>query len=535
MAVVEEKYCPPSRSTVTRRLSELAADKMSKIKSKLEKTDTVSVTVDIWTDRSMRGFLGITSHFMELEKNGPRLQSVLLSCERFTGSHTGQRISEKFEEICDNFNIKHKLDYIISDNAANMKKAFTVCFPSTVTDSEDGDNDLENGNLWEETSEEFQDDVESIQRSCRQQRLQCFAHSLQLVVRDGLKETKCINNAMAKLTKFCSLLHSTCSMKEAFEAQYGANHSIPSAVSTRWNSTLRLVEAVTDLDLQNLNVLLETQGHKGLCMSAREWSQLKELVEILAPFLQATDLTQGEKVVTVSAALPCVLSLNSHLTTMLNTTRHLVGFIKALQTSLHQRFKGIFVNIRMDVPAQLAEDLPFGDNLYLMSAFLDPSFCLFWLEQDVFATDEVKNEVKEMLIDQVLAQARKVPLPDSSSGDDDQDEPPAKTPRLFSGYRKKGAKKTTDHGSSVRTELNRYIQVTSEEDGVDCLDFWKRYSTVFPRLYPVAMRALAVPATSSPVERVFSHGGLIMRPHRARLSASTLSILIFLKCNALVG
>ncbi|XP_013859738.1 zinc finger BED domain-containing protein 1 [Austrofundulus limnaeus] len=471
MAVVEEKYCPPSRSTVTRRLSELAAEKMSKIKSKLEKTDTVSATVDIWTDRSMRGFLGITSHFMELEKNGPKLQSVLLSCERFTGSHTGQRISEKFEEICDNFNIKHKLDYIISDNAANMKKAFTVCFPSTVTDSEDGDNDLENGNLWEEMSEEFQDDVESIQRSCQQQRLQCFAHSLQLVVRDGLKETKCINNAMAKLTRFCSLLHSTCSMKEAFEGQYGAGHSIPSAVSTRWNSTLRLVEAVTDLDLQNLNVLLETQGHKELCLSAREWSQLKELVEILSPFLQATDLTQGEKVVTVSAALPCVLSLNSHLTSMLNTTRHLVGFIKALQTSLHQRFKGIFVNVRMDVPAQPAEDLPFGDNLYLMSAFLDPSFCLFWLEQDVFATDEVKSEVKEILIDQVLAEARKVPLPDSSSGDDDQDEPPAKTPRLFSGYRKKGAKKTTDHSSSVRTELNRYIEVTSEEDGVDCLDF----------------------------------------------------------------
>ena len=50
MSVVEERYCPVSRSTVTRRLSELAADKESKIKSKLEKTDNVSVTVDIWTD-----------------------------------------------------------------------------------------------------------------------------------------------------------------------------------------------------------------------------------------------------------------------------------------------------------------------------------------------------------------------------------------------------------------------------------------------------------------------------------------------------
>ncbi|KAK0151187.1 putative AC9 transposase [Merluccius polli] len=116
MSVVEERYCPVSRSTVTRRLSELALDKESKIKSKLEKTDNVSVTVDIWTDRSMRGFLGVTAHFMEIEGNNPSLQTVLLSCERFTGSHTGERISEKFEEICDNFNMKHKLDYIICDN-----------------------------------------------------------------------------------------------------------------------------------------------------------------------------------------------------------------------------------------------------------------------------------------------------------------------------------------------------------------------------------------------------------------------------------
>ncbi|KAJ4932943.1 hypothetical protein JOQ06_029781 [Pogonophryne albipinna] len=340
---------------------------------------------------------------------------------------------------------------------------------------------------------------------------------------------------MAKVTKFCSLLHSTCGLKEAFEGQYGANRSIPSAVSTRWNSTLRLVEAVTDLDPQSLNTLLEAQGHKGLCLSAREWSQLKELVEILAPFLQATDLTQGEKVVTLSAALPCVLSLNSHLNSMLNTTRHLAGFVKALQKSLQRRFRGIFANVRMDDSdsAQPAGDLPFGDMVYMMSALLDPSFCFFWLEQDVLAPDEVKSEVKEMIMDLVLAEARKVTiLAESCSGEDNKDEePPDKTPRLFTGYRKK-SKKKDDHVSSVKAELIRYIQVCSgEEDEADCLVFWKRNAKVFPRLYLVAMRVLAVPATSAPVERVFSHGGLIMRPHRARLSARTLSSLIFLKCN----
>lgn len=347
MSVVDEKYCPVSRNTVTRRLSVLASDKEYKIKSKLQKADTVSVTVDIWTDRSMRGFLGVTAHFMEMEKNSvSRLQTVLLSCDRFTGSHTGIRISEQFEEICDKFNVKHKLDYIISDNASNMKKAFTVCFPSTTRaerhesdDEGEDDDELENDDLWEDTGETLQEDVDTIHSSCRQQRLQCFAHSLQLVVRDGLKETKIINCALAKVTKFCSLLHTTCGLKEAFEKTYGANRSISSAVATRWNSTLRLVQAVTDLDPQSLNTLLEDERHKSLCLTGRELSQLKELVEILGPFLQATDLTQAEKVVTLSAALPSILSLNSHLNSMQKKAHYLHGLVKALQQSLQRRFQ----------------------------------------------------------------------------------------------------------------------------------------------------------------------------------------------------
>ena len=48
------------------------------------------------------------------------------------------------------------------------------------------------------------------------------------------------------------------------------------------------------------------------------------------------------------------------------------------------------------------------------------------------------------------------------------------------------------------------------------------------------MGTLSVPATSAPVERVFSRGGIIMRPHRVQLNDKLLSNLIFLKCNQLV-
>jgi len=42
---------------------------------------------------------------------------------------------------------------------------------------------------------------------------------------------------------------------------------------------------------------------------------------------------------------------------------------------------------------------------------------------------------------------------------------------------------------------------------------------------------LCSPATSAPVERVFSQSGFLMRPNRARMSNALLETLVFLKCN----
>lgn len=53
----------------------------------------------------------------------------------------------------------------------------------------------------------------------------------------------------------------------------------------------------------------------------------------------------------------------------------------------------------------------------------------------------------------------------------------------------------------------------------------------FPHLYRLALRVLCVPATSAPAERVFSRSGILMRPHRARLSKDTLAKLTFVRCN----
>ena len=54
-------------------------------------------------------------------------------------------------------------------------------------------------------------------------------------------------------------------------------------------------------------------------------------------------------------------------------------------------------------------------------------------------------------------------------------------------------------------------------------------------LRPLFSRLLCVPASSAPVERVFSQSGLIVRPKQARMSSSLLESLVFLSASLYVS
>lgn len=56
-------------------------------------------------------------------------------------------------------------------------------------------------------------------------------------------------------------------------------------------------------------------------------------------------------------------------------------------------------------------------------------------------------------------------------------------------------------------------------------------SEEYSAIRPLISRLFCIPATSAPVERVFSQGGIIMRPHRAKMSDDLLEMVMYLRCN----
>jgi hypothetical protein len=194
MAVVDSRYSPICRSTVSSALSSMAANLQDKMRQQLSSTSTgsLSVTVDIWSDRKMRGLLGVTTHTMEVSDASVAAKSYLLCCNRFKGSHTGDRIAETFDALCDEYSIKHRLDYIICDGAANMKRAFSVCFPCSFdygdeVDVESASGQIDDDSVWENLEPSAEMELAAVfSRHSRKKMLTCYAHCLQLVVADGL-------------------------------------------------------------------------------------------------------------------------------------------------------------------------------------------------------------------------------------------------------------------------------------------------------------------------------------------------------------
>jgi hypothetical protein len=62
-------------------------------------------------------------------------------------------------------------------------------------------------------------------------------------------------------------------------------------------------------------------------------------------------------------------------------------------------------------------------------------------------------------------------------------------------------------------------------------DYIFKNASLYQSLYHLARKIMCVPATSAPIERVFSQSGLLMRPHRSKFSQANGCILTYLKCN----
>ena len=396
---IDPKLVVPCRRTVTDSiLPQILADKRSAVNEILSDAMDVALTIDIWTDRRQHAFIGMTAHMFNCVSGKP--SSLLMTFKSFKGSHTGESISQIVTEALAEFSIQDKVHYIVTDNASNMRKAMDFVFSpgprgdieswlmsAGTVDADDSlsvtDGIVDDESLYEDLPPDDMDSVCIIAG----ERIPCFAHSLQLTVRDGLQKTAVSRTAVAKCAKIANLVHQSAQFKEHFEEAFGRTRSVPSSNETRWNSVFQQISCVVSLDSSKLAATVNKAGHANLALTVKETQQLRELVEILEPFSDSTDLAQGSTYVTVSCVVPILLSLNKKLNQLLTRVKYHAPLVHELLRSLFDRFAGIMKQLQLILPKTVSstsssttKNLHFDSNIYLLSCSIDPEHAYRWLQ-----------------------------------------------------------------------------------------------------------------------------------------------------------
>ncbi|CAF1518711.1 unnamed protein product [Adineta steineri] len=83
-----------------------------------------------------------------------------------------------------------------------------------------------------------------------------------------------------------------------------------------------------------------------------------------------------------------------------------------------------------------------------------------------------------------------------------------------------------------KSELDLYLaDETRIDNNMNLLTYWDLNKSLYPILARIAKRILAVPATNTSVERLFSHSGNTITNRRTRLDADKVNQLLFIKRN----
>lgn len=208
--MLNPNYTLPDRHTISKTYIPSLYEKcMIEMRELIEnEAESVCMTTDCWTSRNNESFMAITVHFVDTNFN---LRSVLLGCFEFKEQHTAINLSEKISKTLNEWNLKNKVVFAVSDNVSNIKSALSLL--------------------------QFKF-------------MGCFAHTINLVVQSSLMlENKLIDQVKSIVTHFKK---STVANNKLQTYQLNNGISQPKKliqdVQTRWNSTYYMISRFVELE-----------------------------------------------------------------------------------------------------------------------------------------------------------------------------------------------------------------------------------------------------------------------------------------------
>lgn len=121
---------PPTRQTIARKLNAKYKAYKSKLKETLCSVSDLALTTDMWKNRHLCHFLGLTVHYFN---RNFEYVSLIIGFKKFNGRHLSDRLNRFIDNELNKLDIKPLVRGITSDNGADMKKATSSGFGDRVS------------------------------------------------------------------------------------------------------------------------------------------------------------------------------------------------------------------------------------------------------------------------------------------------------------------------------------------------------------------------------------------------------------------
>ena len=327
LKTLEPRYTLPSRRYFTEDVVPgIASAINSKLAVVLKDVTYFSLTTDVWsTSLTNQSLISLTAHWLE---DSFVRKSAVLHVKHLDGSHSGEKICESMhmESMIEYWKITKEqiIHLVLTDNGSNMKKA------------------IKDANL---------------------SGFGCFAHSLQLVVNDGVMSQRVVIDVLAVARSIVGhFKRSTLAynlLDEIRECLDIPKHKLQQDEPTQWNLTLFMIESIYE---QKTALAAYSTEHGGITMlNSYQLDIIRKLIALLKPIEEITKMIS-----TNSACISAVIPLVKILKRMFNKHDDDAG-IRTMKsemlTSLECRFDGIEQIDELCVATVL--DPPFKHHLFV--------------------------------------------------------------------------------------------------------------------------------------------------------------------------
>lgn len=487
LKTLDPKFTPLSASQFSRVvIPTLYEQTKSKVKDSVTKADYLSVTTDAWSGCHNRSYISVTIHFIDPSWN---LKHYCLQIQEITESHTAVNLADDLRSSLEQWETLDRVVMITTDNAANITNAVV--------------NELKLPHFG------------------------CVGHVLQLSIGKAFKLSP-VDRVLGKVKRLVAHFQRSNNETYAFREKQGIlrlpQHELIQECITRWSSCYRMLERVLEQQQALYAVLMENKEKhvRALLPDAGEWGVIEDLISILKPFSDATQVLSGSKYATISLLAPILykliyktLKIEDKDTTILKSIKN------AICTDLKSRYEPLEIQ-----------------RLLNIAAFLDPRF----KQLDPFVAEIDREDVVEDVITEVLLTCDQdhqdneaVELP--SQLDDDETAPATKKrkegvlSRLLGDVITTKTTKKPTHLEMIRSEVQCYRNEMIAELSDNPLKWWSMREVQYVHLIKVVKKYLCMAATSVRSEEVFSTAGNVLTHKRNRLLPANVNRLVFLHEN----